>query len=217
MLTSNSPKHPDVPSYDDELASTRELLQEVLMQADNPIVSTKFNPRTGVLLHMLSELAPGIPVVWVDTGYNTRDTQQFARYLEALLSLNLQVYKPENFTFGVPPELDTEEHDKFVQAVKLEPFQRAMDELTPDAWFTSIRQSQTGHRRSLDHRQVLGGGMEKISPLLSWPTAYMDRYLKSHGIALGPDCYDPTKGEAMRECGLHTKLWTDKPSAALHN
>lgn len=213
MFSSNSPQHLDISRYDDELAYTRSLLKQELMQAHRPIVSTKFNPRTGVLLHLLCELAPHIPVVWVDTGYNTRHTQQFARYLKALLSLNLQVYKPDNHPIITPPELDTVEHEKFVKAVKLEPFQRAVDDLAPDVWFTSLRQAQGTYRQSLSDRQTLSCGMQKVSPLRRWPTAFMDHYLQSQGIASGPECCDPTKGESMRECGLHTKLWIDTPSS----
>ena len=37
----------------------------------------------------------------------------------------------------------------------------------------------------------------------------MEQYLAQNGIAIGPECYDPTKGDSKRECGLHTQRWID--------
>lgn len=54
------------------------VIEEILEDAVRPIVSTKFGPESAAFLHMLTRIVPDIPVVWVDTGYNTRSTLQFA-------------------------------------------------------------------------------------------------------------------------------------------
>ena len=214
MISSTRVHDVDQSLYTQTLNETRQFLQQALACAQRPIVSTKFNPRTGVLLHLLSRLSPGIPVVWVDTGYNTRDTQKFACYLESSLSLNLHVYRPQDHQITVPPELDSAEHDEFVQTVKLAPFQRALEELAPDVWFTAIRQDQGAYRQSVKERESIYPGLDKLAPLRHWSPDFMDHYLATHGLSMGPECYDPTKGEPMRECGLHTRLWSDNQPVA---
>ena len=148
---------------DDEalVRKTRHQLREELARCQRPMLTTKFNPYSGVLLHLVTSLCPTIPVVWIDTGYNTRDTLAFAAYLQSLLSLNLQVYKPKDHVHVTPPETDTKEHAKFVTCVKLEPCARAIDLLGPDVWFSSLRSSQTVHRNTLPERENVSDSLER--------------------------------------------------------
>ena len=179
------------------------LIPLMLQGAERPITSTKFGPESAVLLHMLTRVKPDIPVIWVDTGYNTRATQLFAERLTAQLNLNLHVFKPLDDIFIEPPELSTPEHQSFVQRVKLEPFQRAIAQFQPDYWFTAIRREQTEHRAT--HLPVTKNqkGYFKVAPLLDWSEADMHDYLEQHGLPSESNYYDPTKGEVKRECGLH--------------
>ena len=196
-------------TYDSILTQTSIQLSDEIASSHQPMVSTKFNPYSGVLLHLISTHYPNIPVVWVDTGYNTRDTLAFAQYLQALLSLNLKIYKPVNQEYMTPPEVESAEHAEFVRRVKLEPCSRAIESLSPDIWFSSLRKSQTSHRNQLAERETVSATLTKVYPLLEWNDNLMEHYLSQNGIAKGPECYDPTKGDSKRECGLHTQRWID--------
>ena len=44
---------------------------------------------------MVKRSKPNIPVIWINGGYNTAATQEFARLLEEKLDLNLHVYRPK--------------------------------------------------------------------------------------------------------------------------
>ena len=45
------------------------------MSLNEPIIaSTSFSPNSAVMLHLVAQVAPDLPIVWVDSGYNTRDT-----------------------------------------------------------------------------------------------------------------------------------------------
>ena len=195
---------------------TRVQLSDEIANCHQPMVSTKFNPYSGVLLHLISTHCPNIPVVWVDTGYNTRDTLAFAQYLQALLSLNLQIYKPVNQEYVTPPDAESAEHAEFVRRVKLEPCSRAIESLSPDIWFSSLRRSQTMHRSQLAERETVSASLTKVYPLLSWDDGMMEYYLSQNGIAKGPECYDPTKGDSKRECGLHTQRWNESIHPSAH-
>ena len=174
--------------------------------SERPIVSTKFSPYTAVLLHMVSEFIPHARIVWVDTGYNTRATQTFAEQTAIKLGIELHVFRPEEHIMTVPPALDDPEHGRFVDEVKLRPFRRALASLSADAWISSVRRDQTAHRSALRPFEDGLPGVLKVSPLLDWSESDLQRYVQTHDLPVGPECYDPTKGEPMRECGLHTRL-----------
>lgn len=190
-------------SYALQLSSARKAIQLALENSCRPVVSTKFTEDSAVLLHLLSQLSPGIPVIWIDTGYNTRATLAHAREVTARLDLNVHTYRPQNHQITVPPELDSSEHSEFVKQVKLDPFNRALEHLKPDLWFSSLRRYQSEHRKHLPVFDIKADGMLKVLPLLDWTPDCVERYGRENGLPVGPSCYDPTKGEPMRECGLH--------------
>ena len=139
----------------------------------------------------------------MDTGYNTRATLEFVERLRQRLDLDLRVYRPEGPEWESVPALDDPGHPAFTRRVKLEPFARALNELRPDLWLTALRREQTAHRAAQPQVRWHERGYLKVAPLLEWSEADMRAYLARHQLPRGPECYDPTKGEARRECGLH--------------
>lgn len=189
-----------------KLNASRQLIEDALQLGQRPFVSTKFGPHSAVLLHLVTTAAPDIPVVWIDTGYNTRATQHFVTLLRQQLAFNLQVFRPEPQTPDWPPALDDPTHAEFTRRVKLEPFARALDTLQPDIWFSGLRREQTAYRAGLDHYDRTRTGLLKVNPLLDWNQVDLEAYLAEHGLPSEPDYYDPTKGEPRRECGLHLRF-----------
>ena len=61
---------------------------------DRLVLSTSFGAQAAVMLGLATSVAPGIPVVFVDTGYLFPETYQFADELSSKLRLNLKVYRP---------------------------------------------------------------------------------------------------------------------------
>jgi len=188
-----------------------EVIERALAFGGQAMATTSFGPHAAVLLHMLSRLAPGLPVVWVDTGYNLRDTYRVAEQLMERLQINMQVYTPlvtaerRNALFGgIPTVDDAERHREFTRQVKLEPFGRAVAALQPDVWFTGIRAEETLHRRGLDILSHDTRGMLKVAPLFHWTQAELEHYLRRHDLPSCRHYFDPTKVLEGRECGLHT-------------
>ena len=58
------------------------------------IVTTNFRPFEAVISHMVSQVQPDVPVIWMDNGYYTPATFQFADAVTKQLGLNLQIYLP---------------------------------------------------------------------------------------------------------------------------
>jgi phosphoadenosine phosphosulfate reductase len=184
------------------------IVRAALAAAHRPVVSTNFRPRAAAFLHLVTRLAPDIPVLWVDTGYNTPATYRFAEEVTRRLRLNLKVYSPlvtgarRAAVLGGVPKLDDPAHAAFTREVKLEPFERALREHGPDAWLTGIRGDQTEFRRRLGVVSDGPLGVLRIAPIFAWSAVDQEDYLYEHGLPDNDDYVDPTKGEAGRECGL---------------
>ena len=190
-------------NHQSQLLFTKQVTKLALMNSSTSIVSTKFSPHSAAFLHLIYSIQSDIPVIWVDTGYNTRDTIQFAHDITSLLKLNLHVYTPAARELTVPPDLDDPTHAAFSFDVKIEPFERAITEMSADMWLSSIRSYQSSYRQSLDIFKEKDSNLLKVSPMLYWTDQDVMQYLHDHGLPTGPACYDPTKGEPLRECGLH--------------
>ncbi len=181
-------------------------------QAERPLLSTHFGPMEGVILHMATQVMPDLQVVWVDSGYNTRDTYKVAEKLIEMLDLKVEVFTPkisaarQDAALGGIPNVDEERHAAFTDAFKLEPFSRAMQANQPDYWFTAVRSEQTTFRQDMQALSAGPNGVIKVAPLLDWKEAEMLAYLEKHKLPNVEKYFDPTKAEAGRECGLHTKL-----------
>ncbi len=203
------------------------------------VLSTSFGIQSAALLHLATEQAPKIPVVWVDTGYLPAETYRFAESLAKRLDLNLHVAQAEVSPARMEalhgrlweegtPEALAEYH----RIRKVEPMQRALAELGATAWMSGIRGQQTEHRAELP---LLGrqGGRYKVSPLLRWSTRDVHAYLKRHDLPYHPlfdegyatvgdwhssrpvtaddaDERDTRFGGVAAECGLHLEASEDE-------
>lgn len=175
------------------------------------IISTNFRPYEAVPLHLASQAAPGLPVLWVDHGYNRPATYRHAEELRRRLGLNIQAYLPKmtpahrDAVYGEIPDLDDEAGLKqFSALMKLEPFQRGIRELAPRVWITGLRRVQNAGRAELGIvSHDANFGTLKVSPVFHLTDADMEAYLEEHQLPNEWDYFDPAKGDEKRECGLH--------------
>jgi phosphoadenosine phosphosulfate reductase len=173
--------------------------------------TTSFGPNAAVMLKLIAETDSSIPVVWVDSGYNVRDTYMVAEQLMNLLPLNMHIYTPEmtaerrNALMGGVPSIDDEElHQEFTRQVKLDPFRRAIEAINPQIWLTGIRKGETEHRKNLDVVSIDNRGLIKVAPIFYWTDADVSSYMEQHQLPSCKRYFDPTKVHENRECGLHT-------------
>ena len=175
------------------------------------IATTSMGRNAAVMLHLVSQVNPDVPTIWVDTGYNLRDTYLVADRLINDLQLNIHVYSPlmtserRNAIMGGIPTVDEEErHEEFTRQVKLEPFDRALADFAPDIWLTGIRREETEHRKTLDTVSLDNRGIIKVAPIFYWSDDEVEAYMEAHQLPTCRHYFDPTKVSDGRECGLHT-------------
>ena len=189
--------------------SPEQIISWALNIAKTPLVTTNFRPYEVAILHACSKVDKNLKVIWCDTGYNTHQTYKHANKLIDLLSLNVHLYVPQqtsshrDATIGIP-QIEDPLHKVFTEQVKLEPFNRAMQEHKPDVWFTNLRSGQTAFRNSIDVVSLSKNGMLKVSPFYHWSDEQLDAYLEQHNLPNEFNYFDPTKVLENRECGLHS-------------
>ncbi len=192
-------------------ASAQEIVQWALNLGKKTIATTSMGRNAAVMLHLVSEVDQSVPTIWVDTGYNLRDTYIVAERLIQDLSVNIHTYSPHmtserrNAIMGGIPTVDEQErHQEFTRQVKLEPFAQALDDCQPEIWLTGIRQEETEHRKSLDIVSMDHRGIIKVAPIFYWTEEDVEGYMEQHQLETCRHYFDPTKVHDGRECGLHT-------------
>jgi phosphoadenosine phosphosulfate reductase len=154
-------------------------------------MSTSFGIHSAVMLHMVTQVSPEIPVIWVDTGYLPASTYVFAEELTQRLNLNLKIYQSPisparmEATLGRLWAQDVEAFNRYDHIRKVEPMQRALQELKVTAWIAGLRKNQTDHRKTL-LPVTLQGDIYKISPILNWSSKAVYDYLIANDLPYHP-------------------------------
>jgi phosphoadenosine phosphosulfate reductase len=158
-----------------------------------------------VLAHLASKVAPGIDVVFLDTGYHFAETIGTRDAVAATLPVNLLTITPkqtvaeQDAEFG--PELWRRDPDLCCAMRKVAPLRDSLAEY--DAWATGLRRAET-HNRVI--APVIGWDARKrkvkVSPLARWSDEQVDRYVLENGVLVNPLQYD---GYPSIGCGPCTR------------
>lgn len=156
------------------------------------VVSTSFGIQSAVMLHLVSQIIPDIPVIWIDTGYLPAETYRFAEELIERLSLNIKVYQSplsparmEALHGKLWEERNVEALNRYDLIRKVEPMQRALKELGATAWLAGLRRDQTDNRKTMDFVN-LQSNIYKILPILNWNAKNVYEYLQAHDLPYHP-------------------------------
>ncbi|APD87412.1 phosphoadenosine phosphosulfate reductase [Alteromonas sp. Mex14] len=183
------------------LADINEMLEQMTAQErvawaldnlpDTHIVSSSFGAQSAVMLHMLTKVQPDIPVVLTDTGYLFPETYKFIDELVEKLNLNLHVYSAnmssawQEARFGRLWEQGIEGIEKYNKMNKVEPMQRALNDLDAGTWFAGLRRSQSDTRGKLPVLQKAGQQF-KMYPIIDWSNKDLHYYLKDNELSYHP-------------------------------
>jgi len=203
---------------------------ELLQVAGRACFTCSFQAEDIVVLHLLRQVQPDIPVLFLDTGYHFPSLLQYRDLLVESWRVNLM---------NISADLSREQQERRFGALhvtdpgqccrirKVEPLFGALQDFA--IWFTGLRREQSPTRVHLECVEVteLPGGhrLRKVSPLAMWRRNEVWSYLRANGIPHAP-LYDegyesigcapcttpPTDpgnvrsgrwGGAKLECGIH--------------
>ncbi len=156
-----------------------------------------------VLAHLASRVAPGVDVVFLDTGYHFPETIGTRDAVEATLPVNLITITPvqsvaeQDATYG--EDLYARDPDLCCALRKVAPLQRSLEQY--DAWATGLRRAETRNRVIAP---VVGWDENKqkvkVSPLARWSDDDVDRYIAENGVLVNPLQYDGYPSIGCRPC-----------------
>ncbi len=146
-----------------------------------------------VLAHLASTVAPGVDVVFLDTGYHFVETLGTRDAVAATLPVNLVTLSPvisvrqQDERYGA--DLWSRDPDRCCELRKVQPLAAGLADY--DAWATGLRRDETRNRVITP---VVGWDEKKqkvkVSPLARWTQGDVDRYVHDHGVLVNPLQYD---------------------------
>ena len=165
-----------------------ELISGVLRdRCASACVTSSFQADCMVLLDLVVQQKPNIPVLFLDTGYHFPETYAYRDEMTERLGLRLinltakLSVKAQEAQFGI---LYESAPDRCCGMRKVEPLFAGLEPF--DAWFTALRREQSPTRSNLqpvDHFKLPSGKeLLKVSPLAVWSNAEVWGYLKRRDI-----------------------------------
>jgi phosphoadenosine phosphosulfate reductase len=177
-----------------------------------------------VLAHMLSQIAPWVPVLFLDTGLLFEETYALKNEFVGRYGLKVIELHPRDD----PGPLYETDPDRCCEIRKIEPMALALKEY--DAWMSAVRRDQSLARadtETLELHEVDGREVIKIHPLAYWDREKVWRYIVENSVPYNPlldrgyssiGCWPCTRatrpgeherdgrwsGTGKTECGLHT-------------
>ena len=155
------------------------------------VLSTSFGVQAAVMLSLASRTVPGIPVIFIDTGYLFPETHRFAAELTARLGLNVKTYRPADTPEWRRAgrerlwEQGVDGIEAYNRMAKVEPMQRALAELGARAWVAGLRRDQASTREQLPVAGLQEGRV-KVLPIVDWNDRDVHQYLTKHGLPYHP-------------------------------
>jgi phosphoadenosine phosphosulfate reductase len=201
-------------ALDAKLSKVRELLARELPEAfaeNDACLTCSFQAEDVLLLHLVRELRPDIPVLFLDTGYHFPETYVYRDRIATDWKLNLTNLLPVQTV--IEQEL---EHGLLYQAApdrccalrKVEPLFSAVGNYK--TWLTGLRREQARSRAALeeiaDFTLPSGVTVRKLSPFADWTTRDIWQACAFYGIPLLP-LYD--LGYTSIGCEPCTSIPTD--------
>ena len=162
----------------------RRIIADNLATADRPCVTSSFQADCVVLLHLLRQVSPSIPVLFLDTVHHFEATYAYRDEIAQRWQLNLL-----NLRAAEPrPGLWQTDTTACCGRHKVEPLFAALEGY--DVWFTALRREQSPSRAGLAEVEPFalpsGTVLRKVSPLAGWTTREVWSYAKTHDLPLLP-------------------------------
>ena len=164
-----------------------------------------------VVLRLVLNLVPDVPVLFLDTGYHFKETYEYRDRMAADWKLNLvnllpqQTVAEQESQFGI---LNQTAPDRCCGLRKVGPLFAALEDYR--LWFTGLRREQAKSRAQLQVVDTFalptGHTLQKISPLTDWTTRDVWYAAESLHIPLLP-LYE--QGYSSIGCEPCTSLPTD--------
>ena len=164
--------------------TARQVIQRALADAKAPCITSSFQAECVVLTHMLREVRPDIPVLFLDTFHHFPQTLAYRDELTERWGLNLINLRAKEPQVGL---WEAESTQACCARHKVEPLFSALANY--DTWFTALRRDQSPSRANLQEVEPFalpGKTITRVAPIAAWTARDVWKYAKDHDIPLLP-------------------------------
>jgi phosphoadenosine phosphosulfate reductase len=173
------------------------------------------NMQDAVLIDLAAKAAPGVDVLFLDTGYHFPETIGTRDAVAATYDVHIVDARPDHTVAEqdtlLGRNLFAREPDRCCLLRKVVPLQRTLAGY--DAWVTGVRRVEAPTRR---HTPLVTYdekfGLVKINPLAAWSDDDMDAYIEEHGILVNPLVSEGYPSIGCRPCTAKPLPGADKRS-----
>lgn len=185
----------------------QEIIKQALDKHDNPVVAVSFGKDSMVVLHMIRQIYPDIPVVFNNTKVEYPDTLRLKRQLVNEWNLNLIEAKPingwtfwkivEKYGFPIGQRRGASATSKCCYYLKKKPMDRARKRNQWDLIIDGMTIYESRQRYLQLTKYINDGGYRfnkkwkchKLSPILDWTPSDVWGYIDDNNIPYN-DYYD---------------------------
>ena len=175
-----------------EQATPQEILAWCVCNIPDGLVQTTSFSLLAVTHMLYKELAHPVPVIFLDTLHLFQETLDTVAKANFIYDLDLHTYRAvgadsrEAFAQRYGDRLWDRDVEQFYAITKVEPLQRALNDLDVKAWITGRRRDQSKTRELLPIFERSEGGRVKINPLANWTTKELWAYIDQHNVMYNP-------------------------------
>jgi phosphoadenosine phosphosulfate reductase len=167
----------------------KDLLEKMIGEAfpGRIAVVSSFGAESVILLHMVAQIDPGTPVLFLNTGKLFPETLRYRDRLQAALGLTdlraLYPHPEDEHTHDPDGVLWNTDPDACCALRKVLPLRRALTGF--DAQITGRKRFQTGARNAMQTLEISEGKF-KINPLAGWDLERLAAYIETHKLPKHP-------------------------------
>lgn len=191
------------------------------------LFTSSFGAQSGVLLHLWSRVAKGLPVVFIDTGFLFPETLAYRDRLVEQLGLDVRVLVPDiptpEFVARWGEDVQKKDPDFCCGLNKVAPLAPLKEKAR--GWVSGLRRDQSRAREGVAILEQ-DGHLVRVHPLATLTKDDVAGYLARHGIPEHPlvarrylsiGCAPCTRAVAEGEDERAGRwAWTDKTECGLH-
>lgn len=158
---------------------------------DRLLASTSFGLQAAVMLKLIADHAPEVPVVFIDTGYLFPETYLYGERLSEKYGLDIRVYNPrmtaarQEALYGKLWEQGADDMEKYGILNKVEPMSRALQDLGRDIWISGVRRTQSSSRAGRGFAEQQSRTL-KVYPILDWVDAQVSSFFHENKLERHP-------------------------------
>ncbi|TFL17972.1 phosphoadenylyl-sulfate reductase [Jannaschia formosa] len=170
-------------------ASAERILDTALRDARLGEVAmvSSFGADSVVLLHLLAQIDPTRPVLFLETGMLFAETLAYQREVAGSLGLtDIRVIRPDAadlFLHDADGVLHQTDQDACCAIRKVKPLELALQDF--DTWITGRKRIHGGARAEMPLFEADGSHI-KINPLAAWTGADLAAYMEAHDLPRHP-------------------------------